>query len=165
MCARTAVEWILTWTSTTPTMVQYQLLFQANGEQWWQSCLPSKYLYLLPTMLCTFRLLAGLPHLFTLLSMSEISTSTGWNSLILKRRVILFSWHGIKLVSSRFESVSELKLKLMDDYVPSTPSFQVEGRLTQQWIVAREDLDTMSPRMVKSPYGEGRVGGAIYPKS
>ena len=54
------------------------------------------------------------------------------------------------------------------DYVSTTPSFQVgfiEGRSTQQWIVAREDLDAMYASMVKSPYGEGRVGGAIHLKS
>ena len=45
--------------------------------------------------------------------------------------------------------MAELKLKLIDDFqefVPSTPNFQVgyiEGRSTQQWIIAREDLDSM----------------------
>ena len=63
-----------------------------------------------------------------------------------KSDFILLTWHQ---VSSRFESVAELKLKLMDDFqefVSSTPNFQVgfiEGRSTQQWMVAREDLNTM----------------------
>ena len=49
----------------------------------------------------------------------------------------------------RIESIAELKLKLMDDFqefVSSMPNFQVgfiEGRSTQQWMVAREDLNTM----------------------
>ena len=52
-------------------------------------------------------------------------------------------------VSSRFESIAELTLKLMDDFqdfVSLTPNFQVgfiEGLSTQQWMVAREDLTTM----------------------
>ena len=52
-------------------------------------------------------------------------------------------------MSNRFESVAELKLKLMDDFqefVPSTPQFQVgyiEGSSKQHWIISREDLDTM----------------------
>lgn len=52
-------------------------------------------------------------------------------------------------MSNRFESVAELKLKLIDDfqeYVPSTPQFQVgymEGSSKQHWIISREDLDTM----------------------
>ena len=63
-----------------------------------------------------------------------------------KSDFILLTWHQ---VSSRFESIAELKLKLMDDFqefVSSTPNFQVgfiEGRSTQQWMVAREDLNTM----------------------
>lgn len=63
-----------------------------------------------------------------------------------KSDFVLLTWHQ---VSSKFESISELKLKLMDDFrefASSTPNFQVafiEGRSTQQWIVAREDLDMM----------------------
>lgn len=59
---------------------------------------------------------------------------------------ILLNWHHM---SVRFESVSELKLKLMDDFkdfVPSTPDFQVgyiEGSSKQHWIISREDLDAM----------------------
>ena len=63
-----------------------------------------------------------------------------------KSDFVLLTWHE---VSSRFEAVSELKLKLIDDFkefVSSTPNFQVgymEGRSTQQWIIARQDLDAM----------------------
>ena len=63
-----------------------------------------------------------------------------------KSDFVLLTWHQ---VSSRFESIAELKLKLMDDFqefVSSTSNFQVgfiEGRSTQQWMVAREDLNTM----------------------
>ena len=63
-----------------------------------------------------------------------------------KSGFVLLTWHQ---VSSRFESIAELKLKLMDDFqefVSSTPNFQVgfiEGRSSQQWIIAREDLNTM----------------------
>ena len=58
----------------------------------------------------------------------------------------MLTWHQ---VSSKFESIPELKLKLMDDFqdfVSLTPNFQVgfiEGWSTQQWMVAREDLNTM----------------------
>ena len=63
-----------------------------------------------------------------------------------KSDFVLLTWHQ---VSSRFETIAELKLKLIDDFqdfVSLTPNFQVgfiEGRSTQQWMVAREDLDTM----------------------
>ena len=62
-----------------------------------------------------------------------------------KSDFVQLTWHQ---VSSKFESISELKLKLMDDFqdfVSSTPNFQIgfiEGR-SQQWIFAREDLGTM----------------------
>ena len=62
-------------------------------------------------------------------------------------------------MSNRFESVSELKLKLMDDFkdfIPSTPDFQVgyiEGSSKQHWIISREDLDMM----YESARGKGEV--------
>lgn len=63
-----------------------------------------------------------------------------------KSDFVLLTWHQ---VTSRFNTISELKMKLIDDFpdfVSSTPNFQVgfiEGRSSQQWIVAREDLNTM----------------------
>ncbi len=59
---------------------------------------------------------------------------------------ILLTWHQ---VSSWFETVSELKLKLKDDFpgfVPNSTEFHVgymENRTTQQWVFAREDLVAM----------------------
>ncbi len=57
------------------------------------------------------------------------------------------TWHNM---SEKFESVTSLKLKLMDafpQYVPASPTFQVgylEGRGSQKrWIVCPEDLTKM----------------------
>ena len=63
-----------------------------------------------------------------------------------KTDFVLVTWHH---VSAKFESLSELKLKLMDDFsefVPSTPQFQVgcmEGNSKQHLIISREDLEAM----------------------
>ncbi len=63
-----------------------------------------------------------------------------------KSDTVLITWHQ---VTSRFETISELKLKLKDDlstFVPDSPDFRVGymvNRTTQQLILAREDLAVM----------------------
>ncbi len=73
-----------------------------------------------------------------------------------KSDTVLITWHQ---VTSRFETTSELKLKLKDDlstFVPDSPDFRVGYMVnckTQQFILAREDLAVMYSTARDEIYG------------